>query len=132
MNVRRFVIWLSSFAVFGIVLLAVALGVTQSLVNVADDFFTELHRGDFQAAYAHLSREFHDNTSVSELRDFAQESALAHYEGATWWERSITGDEGFLDGEVETNTGRYIPVTMWLLKEGDDWKIYQIDWGEPQ
>jgi hypothetical protein len=116
----------------GVVLVAIALGVTSGLVSVADDFFGALSEGDYQAAYTHLSSEFHGNTSVSDLRAFAQESALAEYSDATWWQRTVEGECGYLDGEVETRNGTCVPVTMTLLKEGETWRIYQIDWGEEE
>ncbi len=112
----------------GVVVFIVSFGVTASLVDVADDFFAALEDGDFQGAYGHLSSEFHGDTSIAELRSFAQESALAGYSDATWWERTIEGDEGCIDGEVQIETGQRIPVSIFFLKEGDVWKIRQIDW----
>jgi hypothetical protein len=117
-------------------LFAVVFGTTGGLVTTADAFFSALEQGDYDTAYASLSEEFHGNTTIEELRSFAQESALADYSESTWWERSVSGDEGFLDGEVQTRGGQRIPVSITLLKENDDWKIYQIDWftdvpGEP-
>jgi hypothetical protein len=115
-------------AALGLGAFVVAFFVTGDLTAVADEFLSTMARGDFEAAYALLSQEFHGNTSVAELRAFAQESALADYEEATWWHRSVSGDEGALDGEVETRSGEIIPVSIYLLREGGDWKIYQIDW----
>lgn len=125
---KRFYISLAIFAILGIVVFAVVFGVTNSLVVVADGFFAELSRGDYEAAYGYLSAEFHDNTSVAELQAFAQDSALAGYADAVWLDRSIYGDDGYLDGEVETADGEYIPVEIFLLRENGSWKIYQIDW----
>ena len=132
MRKKPFLIVVSAFGAFGIILLAAVLGVTGNLVTVADEFFAALEGGDYEAAYGCLSLEFHGNTTVAELQAFAQESALADYASASWRQRSISGDEGFLDGEVETRDGRRIPVTLALLKENDDWKIYQIDWYGPE
>ena len=128
MGTKRFLIMLSVFGAIGAVVFLVAFGVTSSLVTVADAFFDDLSNGDFAAAYEHLSEEFHGNTSVAELRAFAQESALARYSEATWWERVVSGDAGSLDGGVTTFDGEYVPVTMYFLKENGAWKIYQIDW----
>ena len=130
MRNKTFFIFVSVFAVIGVVVFFVAFGVTGNLVSSADDFFAALESGEYEDAYECLSAEFHGNTSVAELRDFAQESALAEYSGAVWWERSVSGDEGLLDGEVETKDGHYIPVTLTFYKEDDTWKIYQIDWSE--
>ena len=128
MRLKSFIITASIVGVLGVVIAVFAFGMTQCLVTAADGFFGLLARGDYEGAYACLSSEFHGNTSVDELRAFAQESALAGYSGATWRERSISGDEGFLDGEVETRDGHSIPVSVFLLKEQDSWKIYQVDW----
>lgn len=128
MSKKVFSISLAVFGAIGVVVILVVFGVTSSLVTVAHEFFVDLREGDFAAAYACLSNEFYGNTSVGELRAFAQESALAEYSDATWWHRSISGDEGALDGEVETMDGECIPVTMYFLRENGDWKIYQIDW----
>jgi len=105
-----------------------ALGITSGLVHVGDDFFAALERGDFEGAYEYLSAEFHGNTTVAELRSFAQESALANYDEAIWWQRTVSGDVGYLDGEVETKTGDCVPVSITFQKENGEWKIYQIDW----
>lgn len=132
MKKKPFLIVVSVFGAFGIVLFAAVFGVTGNLVTAADEFFAALEGGDYEAAYGCLSLEFHGNTTVAELQAFAQESALADYANASWRQRSISGDEGFLDGEVETRDGRRIPVTLALLKENDHWKIYQIDWYGPE
>lgn len=132
MRKKPFLIVVSACGAFGIILFAAVFGVTGNLVTVADEFFDALEGGDYEAAYGCLSLEFHGNTTVAELQAFAQESALADYADATWCQRSISGDEGFLDGEVETKDGKCIPVTLALLKENDDWKIYQIDWYGPE
>jgi hypothetical protein len=125
---KPFLITVAVVGTIGIAVFIAALGMTSKLVTVTDEFFCELSKGDYDAAYAHLSREFHGNTSVTELQAFAQESALADYSEATWWQRTIEGDEGLLDGEIETEDGEFIAFTVWFLKEDDSWKIYQIDW----
>lgn len=132
MNVKRFVIWSAAFAAFGLAVLLVTFAATGGLVDSAESFLGYLESGDYEAAYACLSAEFHGNTTVAELMEFAQESALAGYSDARWGNRSIYGGEGYIDGEVETKDGRLIPVEMTFLKEGDDWKIYQIDWFEAE
>ncbi len=129
MRKKTFLITVAIFGAIGVVAVIAALGMTSKLVTVTDEFFCDMAQGDYDAACSHLSREFHGNTSVTELQTFAQESALAGYSNATWWRRTIEGDEGLLDGEIEVEGGEYIPVTIWLLKEGDGWKIHQIDWG---
>lgn len=128
MNKRTFSVWLTVSGAIAAVLIVVVLGVTSVLVTVADEFLTDLREGDFAAAYGHLSTEFHGNTSVAELRDFAQESALADYADAVWWHRAIEGDQGALDGRVETVYGELVPVTMYFQREDGVWRICQIDW----
>jgi hypothetical protein len=128
MGKKLFYITLAVFSVVGIVVWVTAFGVTSGLVKVSESFFSALAEGEYETAYQHLSAEFHDNMSAAELRAFAQESALAGYADVAWGSRSIYGDEGYLEGEVETSTGEYIPVGLTLLKENDSWKIYQIDW----
>lgn len=132
MGARRFLIGTAVFSVLGLAVLITVFAVTGGLVSAAEGFLAHLERGEYEAAYACLSAEFHGNTTVGELREFAQESALAEYSDASWGSRSIYGDEGFIEGSVETKDGRYIPVEMTLLKEHDEWKIYQIDWSEAE
>jgi hypothetical protein len=117
-----------SFCVVMVVTILLGIGLTSGIVNVADEFFAALRQGDYEEAYGYLSEEFHGNTSIADLKAFAQESALAGYSEATWWNRQISGDEGALDGEIETAAGECIPTTIYFLKENDAWKIYQIDW----
>ena len=128
MNKRTFSVWLAASGAIAAVLIVIVLGVTSALVTVADEFLTDLREGDFPAAYDHLSREFCGNASVADLRDFAQESALADYAEAVWWHRSIEGDQGALDGRVETMGGELVPVTMYFRRENGAWRICQIDW----
>ncbi len=118
------------FCVVTVVTIVLALGLTSGIVTVADEFFVALRQGDYEEAYGCLSAEFHGNTSIADLRAFAQESALAGYSDATWWNRQISGDEGALDGEIETADGECISTTIYFLKENDVWKIYQIDWDD--
>jgi hypothetical protein len=127
-RLKPFIIIACVCGVIGFGAFIAAFGITNALVTVSDEFFAEIVEGDYQSAYGYLSREFHDNTSVAELQAFAQESALAGYSDATWWQRSISGDEGLLDGQVETADGRQLPITIWFLKEDGAWRIYQIDW----
>jgi len=132
MRTRRLLIGSAIVSALGLGAFFVAFWVTADLTVVADEFFATMASGDFDGAYGYLTEEFHGNTSVAELRAFAQESALANYEDATWWHRSISGDDGTLDGQIETETGEVVPVTMYLLREGGEWRIHQIDWGAEQ
>lgn len=126
---KKILLWgIPSFCVLTIAAVVLAFGLTSGIVDVADDFFAALRQGDYDGAYGHLSQEFHGNTSIADLKAFAQESALAGYSEATWWSRQISGDEGALDGEIEITNGQRIPTTIYFLKENDGWKIYQIDW----
>ena len=77
MSKKLFVLILLVFGAFGIVLLSVVFGMTGGIVNTADAFFSAMEEGDYDTAYSSLSEEFHGNTSIDELRAFAQESALA-------------------------------------------------------
>ena len=126
---KKWILWgLGFFCVVTVVTTILALGITSGIVNVADDFFVALGQGDYECAYGYLSQEFHGNTSIADLKAFAQESALAGHTDATWWNRQVSGDEGALNGEVEISSGECIPTTIYFLKENDTWKIYQIDW----
>lgn len=125
---RLLVVGLPLFCIMTIVTVVLVFGLTAGIATVADDFFVALRQGDYEAAYGYLSEEFHGNTTIADLKTFAQDSALAGYSEATWWNRQISGDEGALHGEVETVDGGRIPTTVYFLKEHDTWKIYQIDW----
>ena len=126
---KKLLIWgLPFFCVVTIATILVAFGLTSGIVDVADEFFVALEQGDYEGAYGCLSEEFHGNTTIADLRAFAQESALAGYSEATWWSRQVSGNEGALDGQIETVDGACIPTTIYFLKENDAWKIYQIDW----
>ncbi|MFW9835613.1 MAG: hypothetical protein ACFFEK_16540 [Candidatus Thorarchaeota archaeon] len=126
---RPFLVVTAVACALGLGAFVVALFVTSDLTEVAQGFFSSMASGDFDGAYDYLSQEFHGNTSVAELKSFAQESALAEYREAEWWHRSVSGDAGMLDGQIETRAGDTIPVTMYLLREDGEWRIYQIDWG---
>jgi hypothetical protein len=99
---------------------------TAGLATTADEFFLALKAEDFEKARTYLAEDFRAATSEQELRDFVARSALSNYASASWSSRSIENSTGTLEGVVETVSGGSIPMSISLVREQGDWKIYTL------
>jgi hypothetical protein len=126
--VKKLLIALAIIAVIIIIAVVVVFQLTSGIVDVADDFLTEIGEGNLSRAYTeYLSEDFRAATSLEELEYFLNQTALINYSEASWDSRSISGDEGDLEGSVRTSDGGTIPVKFTFVKENDCWKILSIE-----
>jgi hypothetical protein len=110
-----------------VIVILLVFQMTSGVVEVADQFFAEVKAGNVANAYEHyLSEDFRAATTLEELESFLEKTALSNYSGASWSSRSISGDQGKLEGSIETADGGTIPITIDLVKENDEWKILSI------
>jgi hypothetical protein len=123
---QRFLIGLSAVIVAFCGLFALVWRLTAGLATTADEFFLALKAQDFEKARTYLAEDFRAATSEQELRDFVARSALSNYASASWSSRSIENSTGTLEGVVETASGGSIPMSISLVREHDDWKIYTL------
>ncbi|HEV7609508.1 MAG TPA: hypothetical protein VGO61_19385 [Steroidobacteraceae bacterium] len=123
---QRFLIGLTAVVVAFAGLFALIWQLTSGLAQTADQFFLALRAQDFVTAKTYLAEDFRAATSEQELRDFVSRSALGNYASASWSSRSIENSTGTLEGVVETSTGGSIPMSISLVREHGDWKIYTL------
>lgn len=99
---------------------------TGGIVETADAFFHEVAAGDVDGAWDYVSSDFKASTTRGEFEAFLTESSLSEYQSATWSNRQVTTDSGFLEGAVVTPSGR-IPIKISFVKGPDGWKIQRIE-----
>lgn len=99
---------------------------TGGITTTADQFFKAVKEKDFSKAYRLTSQEFQATTSLEQLEKFLAGTALLDYQKASWSSRSISGNQGDLEGSVTTSSGGTVPVKITLVKEKAGWKILSI------
>lgn len=123
---QRFLIGLGAVLIAVAGLFALVWRLTAGIAATADEFFIALKAQDFAKAKTYLAEDFRAATSDEDLRNFVTRSALSNYASASWSTRSIQNSTGTLEGVVETTSGGSIPMSISLVREHDDWKIYTL------
>jgi hypothetical protein len=114
------------------VLLAMGIGgaafyATQAPAAAVQEQLTELRRGDFEAAYRHLSRDLQAQLPPEDFERLVREHpGLAANKDATFWNRSVNNDRARLTGLLTPSSGDTETATFELVKEGGEWKITAI------
>jgi len=125
---KKILIALGILAVLTTLIIIIAFQMTTGIADVAKNFFTGIKAGNIDLAYdSYLSAEFKKATSKDELKNFLDGSTLSDYADASWSSRSLSGDQGELEGSVTTSDGGTIPLTISFVKEKDNWKILTIN-----
>ena len=120
---KRYIILIALLGVLivGGGIVALALNLTRPVVTASDGFMTALKDGDFEAAYAMgtpaLQQELGSGQRIGEL------FAVARPVSWSWSSRSIRNGTGRVSGSVTYSTGSNGDVAIYLLPEGDVWKI---------
>jgi len=128
-------IWIIALALFGAascagVLVGGVFLLSLGLTEAADGFFLAVKRQDFAAARVYLSEDFRSHTSDQGLSDFLGSGPLAHCASTHWSHREIRNSFGQLDGEVQSDNGGVVPVTLTFVKEKGEWKIQSMSRAE--
>lgn len=110
-------------------LLALAIGgafyFTSGITQVSEDFFAALRRGDDAAARELLSQEFLAASSQERLQAFLA-GDMRRVTSTHWSSRKVENRLGHLEGELGTQDGGRIPVSITLVKEDAGWRIQHI------
>lgn len=117
---------LGAVAAFAVIL-GLVFWLTSGITDTADRFFAAARSGDYNAAYAETSSGLQAELSVEELGAFIEQYRLNEVVDTSWSNRSISGNQGELNGTAETEAGETIVLIMGLVSEGDEWKINLID-----
>ena len=113
-----------------VVFIAVVVGVvfymTSDMTKAADRFFDEIKAKQYDGAYAMLSKEFRRDVSKKNLITFLHKTGLDGYKSSSWGNRSFEGKKGKVEGVIDTESGRSIPLLIQFVKGENGWKIYSI------
>lgn len=112
--------------VLAIIAVVLVFQFTSGLPTAVDEFFGKVKAKDFSAAYKLTAKEFQASTAQEQLSRFLTESELMNYAKASWSSRSISGNQGELEGSIETTNGGVVPLKVTLVKEQGAWKILSI------
>jgi len=123
---KKFLKILLGFFVFIAIVVTAALFFTSDMTTAADDFFLAVQEQDMAKAYSHLSKDFQAGTSEEELTQYLQSTSIAKVVSSSWSSRTVNLGKGKLEGSLTTDTGAEFPVTLELVKEDDQWKIYSL------
>jgi hypothetical protein len=124
---RRWRLWhIIAAAILGVAILAggivaLAMSLTRPVVTASDTFMTALKDGDFHAAYAMGTPELRRELGSPERLG----AMFVQARPATWsWSsRRIRNGAGSVSGSVAYSSGGESDVAIFLVAEGDDWKI---------
>lgn len=113
-------------SIFGI--LMVVLG---PVVTAGDEFLALLGQGKFSQAYQSSGSEFKKAIDEQGFTQFAKDAKLGEYASRSWGNRSINNGTGMLSGSFTTKDGTSYPISLLLTKEGDVWKVQQLNVNVP-
>lgn len=116
----------SLVALFGL-LVALVFASTSALVGAADGFLAAVRAQDLAGAVRLASAAFQASTSEEALRAFLDDNGISRIRAARWSSRNReSGGRGTLDGVVETEDGRSVPLQVILVKEGEAWRVHGL------
>jgi hypothetical protein len=121
---------LAGLAVFVGVILAVVFYATSGVTGAADKFYETARGGNAQEVYALTSAELRNVTNADQLAAYIEANRFDQVAQTSWSSRSVENNLGSVEGTLTLDDGGVIPVTMQLVKEGDDWKVSFIELGE--
>lgn len=120
---KRYIILIALLGVLimGGGIVALVMSLTRPVVTASDTFMTALKDGNFDGAYAMgtpaLQQELGSGKRIGEM------FAVARPVSWSWSSRSIRNGSGHVSGSVTYSTGSNGDVAIFLLPEGDGWKI---------
>jgi hypothetical protein len=136
-----------AFAVIGSIIIGIATMIlvfvvvimffTAGLVSVVKEQLSALHSGDMEKAYSYTSKEYQATTSLDQFKAFVNNyPALTHNEKTSFTTRNISTSDGVstgaLSGTLFDTDGQTTSATYTFVKEGDAWKIQDLNIGLDQ
>lgn len=99
---------------------------TQPVVDVSNRFLKELGDGHSEAAYQMTSDGYRAEQDIVSFNTITHRLSLDEFESASWASRSIVNNEGKVEGQVQTRSGKSYQTAMELVKENGVWKIAKV------
>lgn len=100
---------------------ALVFSLTRPVVTASDTFMTALKDGNFEAAYAMGTTPLQGE--LGSAQRLGAMFATVRPAAWSWSNRSIRNGAGTVSGSVTYTGGHQGTVIIFLLPEGDDWKI---------
>lgn len=109
---------------------ALVMWATSGLVEPIDRQNAALKVGDMVAAYAETSQYFEQADLQTAFNAFVEaHPALKDVASRNFSSRSFENDRGVVEGTLTSSTGGVTPVSYYLVKEFDRWKIIRVKLG---
>lgn len=116
------------FLSLAVSILALVMALTRPVVEAGETFLGQLSQGKFHEAYTGLAPSSQKQLDEARFKDYAVACKVDQYASASWSSRKIENDRGYLSGRFTTRSGESFPIDIFLIKEGDAWRIldYQV------
>jgi hypothetical protein len=69
-------------------------------------------------------------TNADELAAYIKANRFDQVADTSWSSRSFENNVGSVEGTLTLDDGGVVPVTMELVKEGEEWKVSYIELGK--
>lgn len=101
--------------------------VTEPSVKAAEMFIDKLATGKNDAAYNLTSSEFQKVVNTTQFAQFLKAyPILADKESLSFSYKSVKNDKAILSGTIIGNGKQKSPITIFLVKEGSEWKVFAV------
>jgi len=112
----------------GIALLAMGLGCgavndIQQATAAGDSFMTALRDSDYAGAYAHSAPALQTELGSADKLKTVVEGGNVHPTKWSYSNRTVSGDQAVLDGDVTFTGDRQGTLHLVAQKSGSDWKV---------
>jgi hypothetical protein len=123
---KTFLKILAGLFIFVVAVFSLVLFLTKDMDQVSQDFFNALKNNDYNQAQTYLSNSFKANTPLEELKKFVEINGLNRVKDISWSSREYNGNKGVLKGTLTLDNNDKVPITIELIQNNSDWKIYYI------
>ena len=106
--------------------------ITSVLMEPINNHLAALRGKDIEEAYQHTSEEFRSSTSLSDFVKFVDNyPVLTKHTTFSAGQFGQKGNEGRITGYLLFNNQKAAFIDFTMAKEGDDWKIYNMQLKKP-
>jgi hypothetical protein len=99
---------------------------TAPMVTAGEKFLNTLGSGTTEAAYGMTSTTMRAGQTQEDFTRAVKAYGLDGFQSASWSNRKISNDRGFLEGTATTKSGGSVPLTIEMIKENGTWKVLSI------
>jgi len=100
---------------------------TQAPLGTAEMFIDKLSTGKNDAAYNLTSSEFQKTVNKAQFAQFLKAyPILTDKESLSFGYKSVKNDGATLSGTITGNGKQTAPITVFLVKESGEWKVFAV------